>query len=383
VGGALLSSMRLVRLWAMTLIGLFLFAHAFGEETEPERVPDNVPPLADLGKNGKRPKLIKPVDPDYPSLMSRAGLIGTVNIRFVIDRSGNVRNPYVTESNNPWFERPAIDAIMKWKFQPGEFNGQPVFVMAEQKIEFRLFPGGTVPELWHVSKGKDHNKLPEKLRWEVAPMPLSTTFPVYPYEQLRQGTKGKAKVTYVIGPAGNVVASRLEDSSVPEFGAALLAMIDGWKFSPPKKKDGTPCYATFGLEYNFMPSGRGDVPVSDGAREILSDLERKPERIDSAHDLDAPLKPLSRRPPNYPTALWQAGQPGKAVIEFFIDKNGDAQLPTIISSTAPEFGYAAVQAVATWRFEPPRKGRKPTIVRVRIPLSFNLDPEKNGPRQLD
>ncbi len=81
-------------------------------------------------------------------------------------------------------------------------------------------------------------------------------------------------------------------------------------------------------------------------------------------------KPIRQGPPVYPTALKKAGQPGEAVIEFFVDAKGDVQLPRIVSSTATEFGYAAVQAVATWRFEPPKRNRKRTVVRVRGPVEF-------------
>jgi len=195
--------MPIVRVWAgLLLAGLLLLARAWGEDADPEKVPDKVPEFSDIVKNGKRPKLIKSVQPEYPILMSRAGLIGTVNVMFVIDKQGNVRNPYVIESNNPWFERPAIDAVAKWKFQPGEMNGQPIYVRAAQKVEFNLFGPGMVPELWSVSKGKDHKKLPEILQWYTPPAPLFTAFPVYPFEQLRNGIEGKAKVSYVVGPDG-------------------------------------------------------------------------------------------------------------------------------------------------------------------------------------
>ena len=105
-------------------------------------------------------------------------------------------------------------------------------------------------------------------------------------------------------------------------------------------------------------------------------MEKQPEKIATLGELDQPLKPRSRRPPVYPTALEQAGQDGEATIEFFVDKNGDAQLPRILSSTAPEFGYAAVQAVATWRFEVPRKGGKPVVARAQIPIGFTLTGHK-------
>lgn len=149
-------------------------------------------------------------------------------------------------------------------------------------------------------------------------------------------------------------------------------MIDTWEFTPPAKKDGTPCLALIAIDHKFKPSGDGDVPVTHEAREILRLLEKSPANIATLAELDRIPKALSRRQPVYPTALEKAGQAGQAMIEFFIDRNGDAQLPRIVSSSAPEFGYAAVQAVATWRFEPALKDGKIVVARAQIPMEFKL-----------
>ncbi len=323
------------------------------------------------------PKPIKQDQPNYPYWMAKAGLCGEVTVEFIIDRTGQVRNPFVVGSNNPWFEPLAVDAILGWKFQPGEKNGKPVNIRAEQRIVFDLDGLKGPPDIWRITKAKDHSKLPPELQWDTPPTPTRTTFPAYPFEQLQAGTVGHATVSYLVGPDGRVQGAKLREATAPEFGLAVLAMIDVWRFTPPKKKDGTPCYATLGAEYKFLPRGQGDVPVSERARWILSDLKKKPEAITKPKDLDRPLKPLSCRPPVYPTALEKDGQPGDAVIDFFVDQKGDAQLPRIVSSTAPEFGYAAVQAVATWRFEVPKKGGKPTVVRARIPVAFSIESAGN------
>jgi TonB family protein len=326
--------------------------------------------IHDLKGIQKVPKLIKSVQPEYPFYIARAGLIGEVAVVFIIDPKGDVQNPYVVESNNPWFERPAIEAVLKWKFTPGEMNGRVVYVRAQQLIKFELDTGGNVPEIWRVVKGKGQEKLPAQFQWETAPVPARTTYPVYPFDQLKVGTAGKARISYVVGPNGWVVNAKVLEATAPEFGAAVMAMIDGWTFKPAKKKDGTACYAALSSAYEFRPSGRADVPVSDEASAILSDLAKNPGRIVGLKDLDQPLKPLSRRPPVYPGTLDKAGEAGSATIEFFVDKHGDAQLPRIVSCSAPEFGYAAVQAVATWRFDPPKKGGKLVVVRAQIPMDF-------------
>jgi TonB family protein len=164
--------------------------------------------------------------------------------------------------------------------------------------------------------------------------------------------------------------AQLVEATTPEMGQAALAMIDTWVFTPPTKKDGTPCFAGLTMEHDFRRHSISDVPVTPEALDILHDLKKSPEKFAAMAELDAAPKPLSRRPPVYPSALRKAGEAGTALIEFFIDIHGDAQVPHIISCSAPEFGYAAVQAVATWRFEPARQGGKAVIARVQIPIKF-------------
>lgn len=362
------SMKRLISL-SRTLLGLFglLAAAAAVIAAEPKAASPGDHP----------PKTLKQVSPVYPYFRKRAGLIGVVRIRFVIDKEGRVIDPVVAESNNPWFERPAIDAILQWKFEPAVKNGQPVNTRSGQEFVFSLDGGGQAPELWRVVKGKDHGKLPLEFRWETPAMPKMTLFPVYPFEQLQAGVEGKAVINYIVGPKGEVVRANVREATTPEFGLAAMAMIDAWRFNPAKSKEGQPVYANLNTEYAFRTNGQGDVPVSDEAKWILSDLKKKPEVIATAADLDQPPKPISRRPPVYPTALRAAGQSGSAMIEFYIDRNGDAQLPRVVSATAPEFGYAAVLAVATWRFEVPLKKKKPVVTRVQVPVDFKFNEPKN------
>lgn len=330
-------------------------------------------PSEETKQPGTPPKPLKNSPPVYPYRMQRAGLTGEVLVEFIVDTSGAVLNPYVVSSNNPWFERPALEAILKWKFSPAIVDGHAVNVRVRQPLKFEMdFVGGEARGLWEVARPGKKAGLPPELQWDRAPMPVNSAFPVYPLEALRAGKDGTTKIKFLVGPDGTVVSAQVLEATTPEMGAAALAMIDTWVFTPPAKKDGTPCYAALAIEHEFRPRGTGDVPVAPEALDILHLLEKSPEKIAGLAGLDAAPRPLSRRPPVYPSALRPAGATGTALIEFFIDKNGDAQLPHVISSSTPEFGYAAVQAVATWRFEPVHKGGKAVVTRVQIPIEFIL-----------
>lgn len=51
---------------------------------------------------------------------------GSVQIIFVVDERGRVKNPKVQSSTDPIFEKPALNAVKQWRFEPGKRKGQPV-----------------------------------------------------------------------------------------------------------------------------------------------------------------------------------------------------------------------------------------------------------------
>lgn len=319
------------------------------------------------------PILKRPVPPVYPYNMRLAGLEGAVVLEYIVGPDGSVVEAFVVRSNNPWFERPAIDAVLKWKFSPGKKAGRGVFTRVQQSVQFHLDGGGQ--SLWTAGKAKSRDALPPEFRWDVPPETVHSMFPVYPFADLQAKRSGKAQIRFFIDPRGRVAQSQLVSATTPDMGLAALAAIDGWRFNPARKADGTPSWAVFGLEFGFDRNG-GDAPVTDSADTILRLLKKPAATFAQANELDAPLRPLSRRPPVYPSSLQNQGQAGEALIEFYIDARGDAQLPRIVSASAPEFGYAAAQAVATWRFKAPTRQGKAATVRVQVPVNFKLAEEK-------
>lgn len=342
--------------------------------TEPPKT--DVPPKPDVP-----PKAIKQVPPDYPFGLRYAGVTGKVTLDFIVDTKGNVTEVHVARSNNPYFERPAIDAVMKWKFEPAQKNGRPVNARARIDIPFTL-AGMPAQNLWRVEPPRDWSKVPPEYRWDVAPEPVSTLMAAYPFEALLAGKEGRVTASYIIDREGRVAAVKIREATDPTFGAAVIAMIDGWRFKPARKADGSATFAVVSLTRDFQANGRGDVPVSSSARALLGQIEDKRLVCAKADELDVPLKPVSSRPPIYPSSLREAGQDGEAMIEFYVDKDGDAQLPRIVSATDPAFGYAAAQAVATWRFVAPKRAGKAVVVRAQQLVKFHLkEPIKPPPAE--
>lgn len=82
------------------------------------------------------------VDPQYPPQAQRKKLEGWVQVRFTISTVGSVKNPAVVKSSDRVFEKNAVAAVSKWKYQPQLKAGKPVEVAGKQvMVRFQLPKG--------------------------------------------------------------------------------------------------------------------------------------------------------------------------------------------------------------------------------------------------
>ena len=100
-----------------------------------------------LGGDGQADELFALADLDRePRVISQPGPIltgklrsrgpGRVYVVFIVDKDGRVKTPKAQSSTDPVFERPAVDAVKKWKFEPGERRGEPVSFRMRVPISF-------------------------------------------------------------------------------------------------------------------------------------------------------------------------------------------------------------------------------------------------------
>jgi protein TonB len=86
----------------------------------------------------QKPRVVHQAEPDIDREV-RKHAPGTVYIIFIVDENGRVQNPVVQKSDHAVFEKPALDAVKKWRFEPGKRDGQPV--RFRMRVPFR-FPKG-------------------------------------------------------------------------------------------------------------------------------------------------------------------------------------------------------------------------------------------------
>jgi TonB family protein len=270
--------------------------------------------------------------PQYPYEMSRQGIGGTVEVEFIIGSEGNVLEAKTSRTTNRAFNQAAEAAILKWRYKPAMKDGRPVGIHARQVVEFSL-----------------------------------SEVPVYPFTLAQSGVEGTATVEFSRDGNGRILDVTVVETTQPEFGWALRAAIAASTYAPSFDEAQAPMKG-LRTTTKFTLKGKQGL-LNEPSRKILARLKNK-EAIPDETKLDQPLEAKTTAEPRLP-ADWAAGrEAGYAVIEAFVDEDGNVRLPSVESATKDEFGYAAAQAVSGWKYDPPRVGGKRALVRAKIRVEF-------------
>jgi len=85
------------------------------------------------------PTVSRKVEPEFPQVARRMGISGRVVLKLLVKRDGSVGKASVIEAKPQGiFETSALEAIHKWRFNPGRHRGDAVATWVVQPIQFRL-----------------------------------------------------------------------------------------------------------------------------------------------------------------------------------------------------------------------------------------------------
>ena len=83
--------------------------------------------------------LTRNVSPRYPAMAMRSNQEGWVELTFTVTPEGNVDDVKVVDAEpRHVFDRAAVEAVSRWKYQPATQNGSPVASQDKRRIVFKL-----------------------------------------------------------------------------------------------------------------------------------------------------------------------------------------------------------------------------------------------------
>jgi protein TonB len=89
------------------------------------------------GGNVIPPKLIYEPKPEYPQLARMARIEGAVELEAVISKDGTIEELKVLRGH-PLLVKAALEAVRQWRYQPTLLNGEPIEVLTEITVNFKL-----------------------------------------------------------------------------------------------------------------------------------------------------------------------------------------------------------------------------------------------------
>ncbi len=91
-----------------------------------------------IGGGVSSPTVLYKVEPEYSEEARKARFQGTVLLFIVVDEYGNPRDLKVIRPAGWGLDERALEAVQKWRFNPGRKDGRPVAVQATVEVNFRL-----------------------------------------------------------------------------------------------------------------------------------------------------------------------------------------------------------------------------------------------------
>ena len=84
------------------------------------------------------PSVLYQVEPQYSEEARKAKMSGVVTLDLIVDPDGHARNILVNHGTGLGLDEKAIEAVQKWRFNPGKNKGVAVKVRAQIEVNFRL-----------------------------------------------------------------------------------------------------------------------------------------------------------------------------------------------------------------------------------------------------
>ena len=97
-----------------------------------------------IGAGGTRirlsalPQVLWKIEPEYSEEARKVRHQGTVMLALEVDSEGRPRNIRVIRSLGMGLDERAMDAVARWRFKPGVYNGRPVSAPVSVEVSFRL-----------------------------------------------------------------------------------------------------------------------------------------------------------------------------------------------------------------------------------------------------
>lgn len=191
-----------------------------------------------VGNGVSTPRLRFKVEPKYTKEAGKFRLEGAVILRIVVGSDGKTSDLRVVRSLGLGLDENAITAVSNWQFEPAVKDGQPVSVIAQIEVNFRMLDKDSKVR-WHLARAEFH-------------LPPGASRPVIekgPSPRVADAAvSANATATFDINEKGEAVDVHIDKASDAEWGRDVIKALSKWRFTPASK-DGVPVSVSCTMEF--------------------------------------------------------------------------------------------------------------------------------------
>ncbi|MBE2187496.1 MAG: TonB family protein [Rhodothermales bacterium] len=198
--------------------------------------------LCDDFTSPSTPEIVHRVEPIYPERLKRAGVVGRVVVRVLVDTVGDVQDVQVLRSDDNRLDAYVLEAVGQWTFRPARWEGGKL-VAAWTTVPLWFRTDDTLRQerardslacvvacrAWPPASSKSSEFIADPL----GPRRVSGSDPIYPEELRAAGTEGRVVLRVRVGQHGDVLNANVIRSDHPAFIRPGLDAVQTWTFEMP------------------------------------------------------------------------------------------------------------------------------------------------------
>jgi len=268
----------------------------------------------------------------YPVVEQETGVQGKVEVRFVVDTNGKVKNPKVIRSINPGLDKEALRVVNTLPdFIPAEKDGKKVNVYCTLPLSFRLEDEG------HIDKGTekpiivlDDQRLPEGFKPEF----------------INYGKLASYK-TYL--PTSKAKTAELIEKYGAEASHGVTVLVS---------------------RKQLPPTEAAPKPTDSSGNQIYTVIEEMPAFPGGENKLGQFIATSLR----YPVSAQKRGIQGRVILRFVVNATGNIEQAEVVRSLDPDCDKEALRVINILpRWIPGRQKGVNVSTYYTLPVSFKLN----------
>ncbi|UOQ97376.1 energy transducer TonB [Hymenobacter sp. 5317J-9] len=294
----------------------------------------------------------------FPAEVRDAKSEGPVQVTFVVDGKGNVRDPKIVTGLCPACDEAVLAAVRKLpRLVPGQQGGQPVAVNMVLPLQL-ISPNHVYP---------------------ADPRGLHASFaePAGLYDYIRRNLRvpavvaseklqGRVRVEFVVRPTGKIDAAEVKTHLCTSCDAEALRLVNAFPAWKPARDNADQSVATRQFVDIPMPLPDPNKPFTDTDK-VYSYAESMPTLLDGSPVYGPTIQQAVR----YPEAVKRENINGTVYAEYVIDADGLVRKPHITRGLCTSCDQAVLDAIAqVCPCTPAQQNGRAIPIQMRVEVPF-------------